>query len=50
MVTHQPEDARHAASHTAYLENGKIVALRPTEELFAAQDLPGLTAYLGTPE
>ena len=47
MVTHQPEDARHAASHTAYLENGRILALRPTAELFAATDLPGLTTYLG---
>jgi thiamine transport system ATP-binding protein len=47
MVTHQPEDAQYAASHTAYLENGRIVALRPTAELFAAKDLPGLTAYLG---
>jgi thiamine transport system ATP-binding protein len=50
MVTHQPEDARHAASHTAYLENGRILALRPTAELFAAADLPGLDAYLGTVE
>jgi thiamine transport system ATP-binding protein len=48
MVTHQPEDAVHAASHTAYLENGRIIALRPTAELLAAKDLPGLTAYLGT--
>jgi thiamine transport system ATP-binding protein len=47
MVTHQPEDARHAASHTAYLENGRILALRPTAELLAASDLPGLTQYLG---
>jgi thiamine transport system ATP-binding protein len=47
MVTHQPEDARYAATHTAYLEGGRILALRPTAELFAAQDLPGLTAYLG---
>ena len=48
MVTHQPEDALAAASHTAFLENGRIVALRPTAELFAAEDLPGLKAYLGT--
>jgi thiamine transport system ATP-binding protein len=48
MVTHQPEDALAAASHTAFLENGRIAALRPTAELFAAEDLPGLTGYLGT--
>lgn len=47
MVTHQPEDAAQAASHTAYLENGRIVALRRTADLFAATDLPGLAAYLG---
>ncbi|MCA3561658.1 MAG: thiamine ABC transporter ATP-binding protein [Aestuariivirga sp.] len=47
MVTHQPEDALAAASHTAYLENGRILALRSTAELFAARDLPGLEAYLG---
>ena len=47
MVTHQPEDAHHAATHTAYLENGRILALRPTADLFAATDLPGLDAYLG---
>jgi thiamine transport system ATP-binding protein len=47
MVTHQPEDALAAASHTAYLENGHILALRPTAELFAAKDLPGLRTYLG---
>lgn len=47
MVTHQPEDAEYAASHTAYLENGRIVALRPTAELFASSDIPGLQSYLG---
>lgn len=47
MVTHQPEDALYAASHTAYLENGRVAALRPTAELFAATDLPGLATYLG---
>lgn len=47
MVTHQPEDAIHAASHAAFVEAGRIVALRPTAELFAADDVPGLHAYLG---
>jgi thiamine transport system ATP-binding protein len=48
MVTHQPEDAEYAATHTAYLEAGRIIALRPTADLFAADDLPGLRAYLGS--
>lgn len=47
MVSHQPEDALAAATHTAYLEAGRILALRPTAELFAARDLPGLHDYLG---
>ncbi len=47
MVSHQPEDAQYAASHTAFIEAGRIVALRPTAELFAASDIPGLAAYLG---
>jgi thiamine transport system ATP-binding protein len=47
MVSHQPEDAEYAASYTAYLEAGRIVALKPTAELFAATDLPGLAVYLG---
>lgn len=47
MVTHQPEDAEYAASHTAYLENGRILALRPTADLFAAAAIPGLQTYLG---
>lgn len=47
MVSHQPEDAEYAASHTAYLEAGRIVALRTTADLFAATDIPGLTRYLG---
>lgn len=47
MVSHQPDDAQYAASHTAYLEAGRIVALRPTAALFAATDIPGLAGYLG---
>ena len=46
MVTHQPEDAQYAASHTAFLEGGRILALQPTAELFAS-GLPGLRSYLG---
>jgi thiamine transport system ATP-binding protein len=48
-VTHEPQDARHAASHTAYVEAGRIVALKPTAELFATvAATPGLGAYLGS--
>ena len=47
MVTHQPEDAVHAASHTAFVRDGRIVALEPTADLFARGDVPGLAEYLG---
>ena len=47
MVSHQPGDARYAASHTAFLAGGRIVALRPTGELFASRDVAGLEDYLG---
>ncbi len=48
MVTHHPQDARRAASHTAFLDGGEIVALAPTEDLFARKDVPGLADYLGS--
>ena len=47
MVTHHPDDAKRAASHTAFLEAGTIIALEPTQALFARQDIPELSAYLG---
>ena len=47
MVSHQPEDARYAASHTAFIEQGRVLAMRPTQDLFAASDLPQLSYYLG---
>jgi thiamine transport system ATP-binding protein len=47
FVTHNPGDAERAATHTAFVEDGRIVALRPTAEFFAERDLPGLAAYLG---
>ncbi len=47
MVSHQPEDARYAASHTAFIEQGRVLAMRPTRELFASTDLPQLRDYLG---
>ncbi len=47
MVSHQPEDAEYAATHTGFLEAGRIVALKPTAELLASTELPGLDAYLG---
>ncbi len=47
MVTHAPEDARAIADLTAFLDAGRVVAVRPTAELLAATDIPQLTEYLG---
>jgi thiamine transport system ATP-binding protein len=47
MVTHDPKDARTAASHTAFLEGGRISAFLPTQKLLHARNIPGLKAYLG---
>ena len=47
MVSHQPEDARYAASHTAFIEEGRILLVAPTKEFFRAENLPELRDYLG---
>ena len=47
MVTHQPGDAKAIATLTAFLDAGRIAAVRPTADLLAARDLPALPAYLG---
>jgi len=47
VVTHQPDDARGLAEQTAFLDGGRIVAVRPTDVLLAARDIPALRDYLG---
>lgn len=47
LVTHQPEDARHIAARTAFVHDGRILAVRPTDELLGATDIPELRDYLG---
>ncbi len=47
FVSHQPEDARHAAGRTLFIEAGRIKADGPTAALFAAPSGP-LAAYLGS--
>jgi thiamine transport system ATP-binding protein len=48
LVTHNPGDARLAATHTAFVLDGRVRACRRTADLFAADDLPELADYLGT--
>jgi thiamine transport system ATP-binding protein len=47
MVSHQPEDAAHAASHTALVVAGRVVAMEPTATLLARRDIADLVTYLG---
>ena len=49
LVTHQPDDARRIAARTAFVYDGRILALRPTAELLGAADIPELREYLGVP-
>ncbi|MFO1089217.1 MAG: thiamine ABC transporter ATP-binding protein [Hyphomicrobiales bacterium] len=47
-VTHEPQDARRDATHTAYVAAGRIVAIEPSATLFAdPARTPGLADYLG---
>ena len=46
FVSHQPDDARHAAGRTIFIEAGRILADGPTAALFAAPT-GALAAYLG---
>lgn len=47
MVTHDPRDARRIASRTAFLEEGKIADVGPTEALFGGSRSAALDRYLG---
>lgn len=47
MVTHDPSDARRIAPRTAFLEDGRIAALGPTDDLFEASRSAALGRYLG---
>lgn len=47
LVTHRPEEAIRAATHTAFLADGRIIAKRETMALLEARDLPELDHYLG---
>ncbi|MGE0006427.1 MAG: thiamine ABC transporter ATP-binding protein [Parvibaculaceae bacterium] len=47
LVSHHPDDALYAATRTAFLSNGKIIAFEATRALFARRDLPELADYIG---
>lgn len=47
LVSHNPEDALYAATRTAFLSNGRILAFEPTRQLLERRDLPELQDYIG---
>ena len=47
FVSHQPEDARHAASRVLFVEDGRILCDGPTAAIFTPPLAPPLAAYLG---
>ena len=46
MVTHQPEDAKYAASRIAFVQNGRIAHVLPTKQFFTASAPAEISAYL----
>ncbi len=50
LVSHDPDDARQAATDVAFLHAGRILRHGPMARVLDATDLPELTAYLGRPE
>ena len=46
MVTHQPEDAKYAASKIAFVDAGHITHVLPTAHFFASDAPPKIAAYL----
>jgi thiamine transport system ATP-binding protein len=48
FVSHQPEDARHAAGRVLFVESGRILCDGPTTALFTPPLPAPLAAYLGT--
>ena len=47
FVSHQPEDARHAAGRVLFVEAGAILCDGPTAQVFTPPLPAPLAAYLG---
>ena len=48
LVSHQPQDALIASDRTAFVQNGRIIALQPTRQLLEDTDLVEVRSYLGS--
>ena len=46
MVTHQPEDAKYAATRIAFVQAGRVAHVLPTKQFFAASAPSEISAYL----
>ena len=47
MVSHQPDDASKASKRTAFIDNGRVIALQDTEQLLSDTSQPEILRYLG---
>lgn len=48
MVTHHPQDACLLCDTIAFIENGSVAAIAPTDEMFSDVAPPAFRAYIGT--
>ena len=48
LVSHQPRDAIIASDRTAFIHDGRVIALQPTKELLEYSDLVEIRNYLGS--
>ncbi|MCP5100770.1 MAG: ATP-binding cassette domain-containing protein, partial [Chloroflexi bacterium] len=48
MVSHQPTDAILASERTAFIDNGRVIALAATEHILKNSDDEAILNYLGT--
>ena len=48
LVSHQPGDALIASDRTAFIHDGRVIALQPTRQLLQRTDLLEVRSYLGS--
>ena len=48
LVSHQPGDALIASHRTAFIHDGRVIALQPTRQLLEKSDLVEVRGYLGS--
>lgn len=48
LVSHHPQDARRASQNTAFVNQGRIIEMAPTEDLLSNAEHDEIRQYLGT--